>query len=290
MAGPERNNKYSFRSGKALLSDGTEINIFDYFYEWFNNGILINDTMPVETLEQDNTSPPIVFSMNRVLFETTLAEDAAIDDDRVIVTDATGIQIGDIVVFINVAGNRYGFATVLNISGTLLILDTPLDFDFMAGDGCTARTIDMNIDGSAAPVTFSVRGDITIDIPVRIDISRILITVFCSNPPTLATFGDLAALAKGIVLRRRNGYYNNIVNLKSNGDIAGIAFDFDTYLATNPAQGQNGFTCRLTFNGQNKMGVVIRLGPGEDLECIIQDDLSSLERFRIVVEGHVAVV
>jgi hypothetical protein len=37
------------------------------------------------------------------------------------------------------------------------------------------------------------------------------------------------------------------------------------------------------------MGVAIRLGPGEDLEVLIQDDISSLVKFHLIAEGHVVV-
>ena len=58
MAGPERNNKYSFRSGKALLSDGTEINIFDEMMTIFGEMKVVMDKMNdggitvVDTMEQ----------------------------------------------------------------------------------------------------------------------------------------------------------------------------------------------------------------------------------------------
>lgn len=46
---------------------------------------------------------------------------------------------------------------------------------------------------------------------------------------------------------------------------------------------------RRSFGGQDKNGVVIRVDGdlGESLELLIQDDLTGLETFRIVVQGHV---
>ena len=52
--------------------------------------------------------------------------------------------------------------------------------------------------------------------------------------------------------------------------------------------GTYGVKGRLTFGGQNKLGVVIQLGIDEDLEMIVQDDLTGLVDFRVVAEGHVA--
>jgi hypothetical protein len=41
----------------------------------------------------------------------------------------------------------------------------------------------------------------------------------------------------------------------------------------------------MTFGGEEKMGTVVRVGPGEDLEWVVQDDLSSLLNFQNVAEG-----
>ena len=42
----------------------------------------------------------------------------------------------------------------------------------------------------------------------------------------------------------------------------------------------------MTFSGQDKLGVALRLNPGEDLQLIIQDDLRGLTSIEILAEGH----
>lgn len=64
-------------------------------------------------------------------------------------------------------------------------------------------------------------------------------------------------------------------------------YDFTVYEASNPSQGIDGFCGRLTFGGQSKLGVVLRVGPDENLQLIVQDDLSYLVDFEIMLEGHV---
>ena len=88
-------------------------------------------------------------------------------------------------------------------------------------------------------------------------------------------------------MRKVDGEQRNIFNAKTNGELANLMYDFDIEAATNPQQGQDGFTGRMTFGGQSKMGVVIRLGQGEDLQMLIQDNLSSLEILEIICEGHI---
>ncbi len=88
-------------------------------------------------------------------------------------------------------------------------------------------------------------------------------------------------------MRSRNGRIKNIFNVKSNGEIDGITLDWKPYSALTPVQGQHGFTARLTFTGQDKIGVAIRLPIGEDLEVWIQDDLTGITSLRIMAEGHI---
>ena len=97
-------------------------------------------------------------------------------------------------------------------------------------------------------------------------------------------FGDIGGgLLRGITIRRVDGTTQNILNAKTNGELKSIMFDYDP--ETVAQNGQNGFTGRLTFAGQNKLGAVVRLGEGEDLQMIVQDDLTSLVDFEIIAEG-----
>jgi len=60
---------------------------------------------------------------------------------------------------------------------------------------------------------------------------------------------------------------------------------YDFNIETASGNQQDGFTGRLTFAGQNKMGAVIRIGSNEDLQVVIQDDLTSLSLFKMIAEG-----
>ena len=94
-------------------------------------------------------------------------------------------------------------------------------------------------------------------------------------------------LTNGIVLRVVNGRTWNIWDVHLNAEFANLAYDYQTFLATNPAQGVNGLAVRYTFAGQDKHGVAVRLEPGDSLQLVIQDDLSDLVSFRIIAEGHI---
>jgi len=240
----------------------------------------------VDVNVQDQTTPPVLFRMNQVIGETTLAIETAIDDTVINVVSSTGMVIGQYVSVLSEPDNRFYLAKILDINTNAITMDTPLDFAFPIGSGVAFRSADMNVNGLVTPQVFSVRGDVA-DIGVEIDITRIIISMTCDGVVTYPKFGDLLPLANGIVLRRKNGVYNNIFNLKSNAEIAGIMFDMNIYSASNPQQGFDGLNARLTFGGQSKLGVVIRIAAGEDLQLIVQDDLSGLLAFEIMVEGHI---
>ena len=102
-----------------------------------------------------------------------------------------------------------------------------------------------------------------------------------------AKFGGISALANGVVLRKVDGVYHNIFNIKTNGDFALRSFDV-AYDDKAPA-GSYGFRCRTTFAGQSKRGVTIRLNgtSGDELQILNQDSLGALSHFNAIVQGHV---
>jgi hypothetical protein len=97
-------------------------------------------------------------------------------------------------------------------------------------------------------------------------------------------FGGIAKLTRGVVLRIVDTFQKTIFNWKTNGEIAQWCFD-TTYSDKAPA-GFFGFRARITFGGQSKHGVVLRISTGDVIQIVIQDDLSGLETLRVCGEGH----
>jgi len=242
-----------------------------------------NGGIPVNV--QDQTTPPYdLFFVQLDGTITTLAEDSFIDNRTINVTDrlASGIIIGT---YLGLSTpQRFYFGEVLSVSGDLVTLDTPLDFDFPAGSNVVPTTRDLNVDGSLTPQTFIVGPGAGSE--VTLDITRIMVKCITDTAPTLDQFCDQTSLTNGLILRRVDGDTRNIWNIKNNGELGHLAYDYQPYLATNPGQTQNGALFRYTFAGQDKHGVAIRLTPGDVLEIIVQDDLSGIDLFRIVAEGH----
>jgi len=101
----------------------------------------------------------------------------------------------------------------------------------------------------------------------------------------LSKFGDIAGgITKGIILRKHSTTTRrNVFNAKTNAELKNIMYDFDIQSAS--GNQQDGCTGRLTFGGQEKLGAVIRLEANQDLQLVIQDDLSGIDNFEMLAEG-----
>lgn len=243
-----------------------------------------NGGVPVNL--QDQTSQSIIVPFVNKLSDTSLTADTVIDAYTVSVVSVTNMSVGDHIRIINAAADKFYFGTILAINALVVTVDTPLDFVYVSGSNVTGSNINMAVNGSVTPVTFCLRTG-SPSIPSEVDITRFVLQCQAESAVDLNKFGDLAALTNGLVLRRVNGEISNILNVKSNAELSGIAYDWQPYTASNPAQAVDGFACRLTFAGQNKIGVVIRIGQDENLEFIVQDDLTGLTSLIITAEGHV---
>lgn len=233
---------------------------------------------------QDSTSRLYVIKASNIIAETTLTSLTAKDDYIINVTSAAGFVVGQYLTIYNVADNKVFFSNILAINTLAITLDTPLDFEFAIGSFVSVGITNMNVDGSVTPQIFGIRNPTGQDVPLVVDITRIMFKCLTSSAVDLSQFGDIAGgLLRGIVIRRVDGDYQNIFNAKTNADIKLISFDYDPEVAGGAQQ--DGFTARLTFAGQNKFGAVVRLASDEDLQVIIQDDLTSLVDFEMIAEG-----
>lgn len=237
---------------------------------------------------QDQHTPSLFVNFNKIKVNTTLSVDAIKDTYYFNVIDSTGMAIGDYLIVFNATSNRYGFFIILNIAVNLITVDRLIDFAYPAGSNVDAAIKNLNVDGSSMPQIFGIRGIETgNEVPTSIDITKIIFECIATSAVDLEKFGNLTALTRGLLLRKRDGTTINAFNLKSNGEIAGINGNWIPYASTNPVQGVDGFISVLTLAGQQNIGVTQRLNPGEDLEFIVQDDLTGLTKLAIIAEGHV---
>ena len=253
-----------------------------------NNVLKIVADEAIDTNWQDQTTDAIIIYFNKVTNSTTLNGAVELNDRIIVVTSATGIVVGSYIILFDPISVRFSTCFVTAVAGTSITLDSPLDFAYPDGTYVDIAIVDMSVDGSSTEQIFGLRGiGAPPGIDLSLDVTRIIFECTAASPIALNLFADLVALTRGLLIRSRNGRVKNILNIKTNGEIAGIMFDWTPYLATNPQQGIDGFVARLTFAGPSKIGVAIRLPIGEDLESWIQDNLLGITRLRIYAEGHI---
>lgn len=259
--------------------------ITELFEKSFND-----DMSTVDVSVSDQTTPTAIVKFNQLHSGTTLASATSVGDISISVASPTGFVQGTYIVMYSNPINRYYVGSVVSVSGSDLTLDTPIDAEYPVGAIVGGAITDMSVNGSVTPQIYGLRGsDMQTPIAHVFDITRIIFSCTASSAIDLTTFANITALTNGLVLRKRDGEYYNIFNVKTNAEFAGLMYDFTIIEATNPAQGVDGFYGRLTFAGQSKIGVAIRLNPGEDLEFVVQDDLSGIASLQVVAEGHVVI-
>lgn len=250
----------------------------------------LNGAMPVNI--QDQTSPTVIIPANQVIVSSTLATPTVIDAYTCTVADSTGMTIGDLLIVTSTLAspvNRFYWGRITNIAANVITVATPFDYAYESGQQASATTTNLGVDGSVTRQIFSLRAAEPVGgIDVSVDVTRVIFQCRTSSSTILSDFGDITGgLLNGLTCRKTDGTYENVFTVRSNDEIQGIAYDYDP--TTTTGQGQNGFSSRLTFGGQNKLGVVKRIGPGEDLQFLISDDLSSLEALQIMIMGHIVI-
>jgi len=233
----------------------------------------------------DQTSQSIDFFFGRLDTLTTLAAQADPEDKTLTLTSATGFVDGtrlgifsaddpDVIYL----GDQIGAP-----AGNVVTVDSPIDQTLPVASAVAGVTTNMAVDGSSTTQVFQI-GPVGAGSTSVVDITRIMGHLLDSTAMDDGKFGGISALPNGVVLRKNDGVMKNLWNVKTNADLALICFNFN-YSDKAPG-GQFGANFRNTFGGQGAHGVVLELLPGEYLEVLIQDDLTGLDEFRMMAQGH----
>lgn len=253
---------------------------------WLFDGVgnaLTSTNSALDVAVQDQFTEIIDFYLHSHDTEgNLLLSPVAVDDTDITLTPGHGAVIGNI---IGIKENAVMYQSeIINVVGDVITVSSPSDRAFTTSAGVHIGSNNMNVDGSATTQIFKLSAPIG----VKWDIVRILFYIQDNSSMDDSRFGGLTALTNGVVIRLKNGNVKNIFHVHSNGEFAIRAFD-TVYTDKAPA-GSFGFRVRRTFGGPSKNGVVIRLDGDIDdqLQVLIQDDLTGLENFNCVAQGHVA--
>jgi hypothetical protein len=177
-------------------------------------------------------------------------------------------------------------AEIINVVGDTITVSTPWSRTFPIGTVVGLGSPLLNVVGSlASPIIFTI--DPSSD--QEIDLTRLILNMIDSSSMDFTTFGGIPELANGVTLRYKqaDGTFINLFNFRSNGEL--IERSFDHNFQSKVGGGSFGFVARSTWAGQDKRGVTIRIDGSlaEEMQIVIQDDLTGLDKFRTVGQGHI---
>lgn len=245
-----------------------------------------SETPPLDVNVQDQHTDVVDLFLSNQVQQMVLASNAAIDEILVTVTSGVQPTVGNIVSLKE--GSAFYQAKILssvaNLTDWDITLDTPLDFDFTVAAICEEGSINLAVNGSVTPVEFEISPS-GLTLGLSWDIVRFLGSIVDATSMDDGKFGGISALNKGVYLRIENGATKNLLNVKTNGGWRLRAFDVE--YADKAAAGTYGFGFRKTYGGQSKSGVTLRITGGDRITMVVQDDLTGLDNFNVVVQGHV---
>jgi hypothetical protein len=250
---------------------------------WSGPDLEDNGGSPVNV--QDQSTPPLDAYFAQSISNFTLSADTVAGTVTTVprtfeATAGHGIILGDEVILLDVAADRALQAVVTGVAVNTIEIDRPLDHVFPAATALgRIVTSEMAVNGAVTPQIFSIRAG---ENPT--DLVRFIITMLDDTAMDLARFGGIPALSNGLVLRIINGFQKTIFNFKTNRDIKQFCYDLD-FDPKAPA-GQFGLAARITFGGQDKHGVVLRIATGDVVQWVVQDDLTAMDSLKIATMGH----
>lgn len=250
--------------------------------------VISPDPLPVDIVFP--TNPVLTVPFLSQLSTPTLAIDTVVDgvNRDVTLTAGHGLTVADVGEVLELADSTNGSffmqAAITNVVLDVITLDTPINRVYTTAASLVAvSTLDMNVDGSVTPVTFSV-------LPFNLQrgaMEGVSMEMRDNAPMDFETFGGLPALLNGVVVRVNNGdgTYRNLYNFKSNGDIIERALIHSFFL--NNGGNTRGFSSNIVWGGDANNGTTIPLdgSAGQSLEVIVQDDLTGLARMHWSGDG-----
>jgi hypothetical protein len=252
--------------------------------QWKRVNLPVESTGNVAVALQDQHTELVVVPMH--IEENSgnlLASPTVVDSNNITLTAGHGVVVGNSICIKE--GNNFYFGIVLAVVTNTITLDTPMDTSYPASAIVCIGNPNLNVNGSITPKLAHLSPSPT----ARWDVTRLHVRMVDNSIMDAGTFAGASILSKGLVLRKKNGVFKNIANVKTNGDLAVNSSNYSFDLK--PPAGKYGFTSNHILGGQSNVGVVIRIdgNDSDELQVIIQDDLTSIEELKILAIGHVVI-
>lgn len=216
--------------------------------------------------------------------QSDLAVAASAGDTIVTVVDGSIFTVGHETKACNGNLQESGLLSITVINVNAITLDRPITNDYPIGTPICEVTSNMAVTGTlAAPVSFKITPpDLTVW-----QITRYLLSIVDNSTMDDGLFGSLPSLINGVTLRATTtaGRTVSFGNWKNNGDIKLDMYDVE-YSDKAPA-GEYGLRGRWTFTKAEVISEIDGSDPLQNMEILIQDDLTDLTSFRMRAQGRV---
>jgi hypothetical protein len=146
---------------------------------------------------------------------------------------------------------------------------------------------DLNVSGALTRQSFRFPTGAVTPPPISLDVTQVRFTMIVDSEPSDELFGNIAALTRGLSARHhRQDGINQLATMRNNLSMAVLG-----NLEYGDKAGGTDYSVRtrFLFGGQANAGVVLRIEPGDYLELIVQDDLTSIVFFHAIAIGHLVV-
>lgn len=164
---------------------------------------------------QDQNTELVNFVLHQDQNDVVLAEHATINSNTIELQAGHNFVVGNTITLLQ--DTQFYQGTVTNVAVNTITLDTPIDKQFRTDRDYTATRgiTNMNVDGSSTSQIFHIFP------PVNQSWDITQLGIFLNDNVSMddTKFGGIAALTNGIVLRQKNHVYNNVGNIKRNGDL-----------------------------------------------------------------------
>lgn len=233
----------------------------------------------IRTQIQDNYQAEIIsVKMCRKLADVSLAVNTAVDNRTVTLAGGHGTVVGNVLCLRQDGRYYQGIVTV--VATNVITLNMPLDYAFTTSAVAFRSSDAVNVDGSATPVIFALSPPSG----TKWDIYGVSLVMQDDVAMDDGKFGGITALTNGLLFRKKDGDYKNVLFSRSNGEFA-LKGSTTKYNDKAPA-GVYGVTIDTRF--PDTYGAVLRIDAemGEEMQLIVQDNLTGLSSFLAVAYGH----
>jgi hypothetical protein len=215
---------------------------------------------------------------------TTLSVATTIGATSITVVSSTGIVAGDYLQFISASYIESTYTKVLSVVGNVININRPIGSVHPIGETIAKIIIDISnsVGSMASPQSYKITpasGQIW-------HIERLSLQMSHSAAGYIDSFGGIAALTNGCIIRKYNGNgtFATFTVWQSNAD---IFTDFTNIQFVDRAGGGTTYGT-LGVGSFADIGVTVKLDGtlGEYLEILVQDDITALSLFQLKAQGH----